>query len=121
MVVKRNEHVRLSNYFRMISLYYATKTAMHVKGSNVDESERLRVLTTFKDWLTDGYKKRKRENLEFKNCEKDILLTEIQIEIEQVNAFYVNDDKVSVNVNIVYYIAGYLVLKFKKKSKCQEC
>lgn len=60
--------------FRMISLYYATKTSMRVKGSNVDGAERLRVPTTFKDWLSDGYKKCKRENLEMKKSVKRYLI-----------------------------------------------
>ncbi|EFX67488.1 hypothetical protein DAPPUDRAFT_261596 [Daphnia pulex] len=73
--------------FQMISLYYATTTFVRIKGSNVDSEERLRVLTTFRDWLKNGYTKKKKENAEFKKFVKDILFKEMITSIEATNNF----------------------------------
>jgi hypothetical protein len=101
----------------MISLYYATTTFVRIKGSNVDSEERLRVLTTFKDWLKNGYTKKKKENAEFKKFVKDILFKEMITSIEATN----NVENGLTSDNIVYHIGGYLIKKFKKKSSCAIC
>ena len=101
----------------MISLYYATTTFVRIKGSNVDSEERLRVLTTFRDWLKNGYTKKKKENAEFKKFVKDILFKEMITSIEATNIV----ENGLASDNIVYHIGGYLVKKFKKKSSCAIC
>ena len=98
----------------MISLYYATTTFVRIKGSNVDSEERLRVLTTFRDWLKSGYTKKKKEKAEFKKFVKDILFKEMITSTEATNI--VENELAS--GNIVYHIGGYRYTVQEKITMC---
>lgn len=111
--------------FRMITLYYPTRKIL--RGSNVDNEDdnssieqRLTVLTTYKDWMINGYKENKKKTDALKSFVKDTMLKGIQVELEEQNCTQ-NPDKASMSDNLVYYIAGYLVFKCKSRCKCEAC
>lgn len=91
-----------------------------MRGSNVDSEEQLQLLTSYSDWLKTKFKERKETNSQLKCYVKDILLEGLKVELEDANS---NISELSTrNSNIVYYIGGYLVLRFKKgKKHCEEC
>ncbi|KAK4024984.1 hypothetical protein OUZ56_010478 [Daphnia magna] len=62
--------------FRMLSLYYPTKTVL--RGCNVDGQEKMEMLTSYTDWLIKRFKDNRKMNKTFKNYIKDILLTNIK-------------------------------------------
>lgn len=65
--------------YRMLSLYYPTK---RILGSNVDDAERLRLLTSYKDGLMKAYNENKKDALLLKQKVKDRLLRSIMFEAQ---------------------------------------
>ena len=56
----------------MLSLYFPTKVLL--RGANVDNEEKMELLTSYKDWLVHQFKQQKEANSNLKNELKDILL-----------------------------------------------
>ena len=63
----------------MLSLYDPTK---RILGSNVDDAERLRLLTSYKDGLMKAYRENKKDALLLKEKVKDRLLRSIMFEAQ---------------------------------------
>lgn len=105
--------------FRLLSLYYPTK---HVLGSNVDDGEEIELLVQYKEWLSKKFKETSQKNKDIKQFYRDILLKGMITELE--NADKKATDSATKNDNVVYYVAGYLILRYKKKrhaNGCAEC
>jgi hypothetical protein len=90
---------------RMLSLYYPTKTFL--RGCNVDGQEKMEMLTSYTDWLIKRFKDNRKTNKPLKKYMKDILLTNIKVEIEHNLDFDV--DVTVKNQNVVHQISGYLI------------
>jgi hypothetical protein len=58
--------------FRMLSLYYPTKTIL--RGCNVDGEEKMEMLTSYMDWLVQRFKDNVKVNKSLKDYMKDLLL-----------------------------------------------
>jgi hypothetical protein len=95
----------------MLTLYYPTKTII---GSNVDGVERMVLLSSYKDWLKSLYKNNQKAFAAKRAQMKDILLKGIVIELGPW--VKEKDSSTEVSDNIVYYIGGYLVYSFGKKT-----
>ena len=89
----------------MLSLYYPTKTFL--RGCNVDGQEKMEMLTSYTDWLIKRFKDNRKTNKPLKKYMKDILLTNIKVEIEHNLDFDV--DVTVKNQNVVHQISGYLI------------
>ena len=78
------------------------------------------MLTSYTDWLIKRFKDNRKTNKPLKKYMKDILLTNIKVEIEHNLDFDV--DVTVKNQNVVHQISGYLIYRFLKDVKhCQEC
>ncbi len=77
------------------------------------------LLSSYKDWLKSLYKNNQKAFAAKRAQMKDILLKGIVIELGP----WVNekDNSTEVSDNIVYYIGGYLVYSFGKKTMCLLC
>jgi hypothetical protein len=95
----------LLQLLRMLSLYYPTKTVL--RGCNVDGQEKMEMLTSYTDWLIKRFKDNRKTNKPLKKYMKDILLTNIKVEIEHNLDFDV--DVTVKNQNVVHQISGYLI------------
>ena len=100
----------------MLTLYYPTQTII---GSNVDGVERMALLSSYKDWLKSLYKNNQKAFAAKRAQMKDILLKGIVIELGPWEKE--KDKSTEVSDNIVYYIGGYLVYSFGKKTCCACC
>ena len=100
----------------MLTLYYPTQTII---GSNVDGVERMVLLSSYKDWLKSLYKNNQKAFAAKRAQMKDILLKGIVIELGPWEKE--KDKSTEVSDNIVYYIGGYLVYSFGKKTCCACC
>ena len=58
--------------FRMMLLYLQTKVLL--RGANVDDEEKMELLTTYKEWLVQQFKPQQEANFNLKNDLKGILL-----------------------------------------------
>ena len=90
----------------------------------MDAEENLVLLTSFKDWLVQCFKKREQGNKDKRNNLKDILLKGIKIEIikeDPLDNLPLGKD-VTVNDKVVYYICGYLYRSFaRSRNSCALC
>lgn len=102
----------------MLSIYVPVKNALRIDG-NIDEEERMHILTSYKDCMLKSFKenvdkaKKMRENL------KDALLKGLifakNSEMEQ------KDDLDLVQSNATYYNCGYLIFSRKEEIDCDKC
>lgn len=56
----------------MLTLYYPTKALL--RGANVDNEERVELLTSYKDWMQHKFKENQEKSRNFRMELKDILL-----------------------------------------------
>ena len=102
----------------MLSLYYPTKTVL--RGSNVDGEEKMELLMPYVEWLQQQCKANSKANKQLKSYMKDILLTEMKVELDNAN------DRESMrfttkNDNIIYYVLGYIICRFiRGKKHCSK-
>lgn len=104
--------------FRMLSLYYPTKTLL--RGCNVDGQENMVMLTSYMDWLVNKFKENRSATKKLKNYMNDVLLQNIMVYFEN-NAVFDGDLSVK-NENVVHQISGYLIYRFLEDVEhCDEC
>ncbi|KAK4024475.1 hypothetical protein OUZ56_009898 [Daphnia magna] len=104
--------------YRMLSIYVPVNNALRIDG-NIDEEERMHILTSYKYCMLKGFKenvdksKKMRENL------KDALLKELIFaknrETEQ------KDNLDLVQSNGTYYNCGCLIFTRKEEINCENC
>ncbi len=104
--------------FRLLSLYYPTKFAL--RGSNVDEEEKMEMLVSYHEWLKKRYKAQAKGMKDLKHYVKDILLSGMSTELYKANE---QASKATKNDNVVFYIAGYLLVRYNRRTKnrCSDC
>jgi len=97
-------------------MYYPTK---RIVGANVDHDEKTKILTSYKDCLLKSCRERKKEYLQMKTTMKDFLLNGITFEsAEELER--VKPARGTVTENVVYYLCGYMIHKYRQHS-CKEC
>nr|CAH0105887.1 unnamed protein product [Daphnia galeata] len=74
--------------FRMLSLYYPTKTIL--RGCNVDGEEKMEMLTSYMDWLVQRFKDNVKVNKSLKDYMKDLLLTNMKVDHDNNSDFDVD-------------------------------
>jgi len=101
--------------FRMLCVYYPTKVA--IRNANVDQEERIQLLTSFKECMSDRFKKNQKSVDDFKARLKDSLLKGIcyaSFDCQEMEA----DSRTN---HIVYYLCGYTLHSCRKIINCDEC
>lgn len=99
--------------FRMLSMYYPIKAIL--RGSNADEGDNCRILPSYVSILKQKFKEKSRAKESVKVLTKDILLSNMKVELKKEN---VGEAKRSNrNENVVYYVTGYVISKFLKGNK----
>lgn len=97
--------------FRMLSMYYPVKTTL--RGCNVDtDKDEVRMLSSYVSLLRKKFKENSKASKDLKELTKDILVSEMRIALETENEKVTNLS--NRNENVVYYVAGYVILKFYK-------
>jgi hypothetical protein len=101
--------------FRMLCVYYPTKVA--IKNANVDQEERMELLSSYKDCMANRFKKNQQAIDKFKTQLKDSLMNGI---------CYASLDSVDLpadtrTAHIVYYLCGYVLHSCRKIITCDEC
>ncbi len=96
-------------------MYYPTK---RIIGSNVDSEEKMKILVSFRDCLLNSAKERKNELARMKKEIKDKLLQSLRFEVSNTENGMMA--KGTITDNVVYYICGYLIHKYRKYS-CKNC
>ncbi len=99
----------------MLSFYYPTR---RIVGANVDQDEKMRILAPYRECLMKSYHDTRREAFRFKQEIKDNLLKGLIF--EETNGAGEYPATGTINDNVVYYICGYLIHKYRKYS-CKHC
>lgn len=79
----------------------------------------MELLSSYKEWLVKRFKKIQKENKDLKDYIKDVLLKNMVIELHEANS--TAGTEATRNENVVYYVAGYLILRFKRKKCANSC
>lgn len=99
----------------MLSSYYPTKTIL---GANVDNTEKMTILTSFRECLLNACKNSKKKTKCFKETVKDKLLK--QLIFEDHSPLETSTKNGTITDNIVYYMCGYMIFKYRKMA-CKQC
>lgn len=82
----------------------------------------MELLVKYKDWLSSKFKETSKSYRDIKVFYKDILLKGMTTEL--INANQMEGEPTTKSDNVVYYIGGYLVLRYKRRKvnrRCSQC
>lgn len=100
-------------------MYVPVRNALRI-GGNIDDEERMEILTSYKTCMLKTFKDNVKEAADMRNNLKDHLLNGIiySCENERLSA---DDDLDLVQSNATYYLCGYIIHSREAQIGCEAC